>query len=264
MPTLLSATDKSTCETVLSIDWWTDSLFCLTITRPPAYRFIPGQFSRLGLAEVPSGAPVVWRAYSVTSHSDAETLEYYGITVPGGAFTGAVAQLQPGDPILLDKQPNGFMTIDRFTGGESLWMLATGTGLGPFIAILRERTVWTRFRDLIVVHCVRHATELAYRSALEALGDAAANDPLAARLHLIQSVTREADGPGWLHGRVTTLLDDGTLESAAGVPLVPESARIMLCGNPAMIDDTRRRLQQRGFLPCRRANSGHFLTENYW
>lgn len=275
---MLNATDKSTCETVRTIDWWTDDLFRITISRPAAYRFTPGQFSRLGLGDPASPAGVVWRAYSVTSHPDADHLEYYGVTVPGGAFTGAVGHMRAGDPILLEKSPNGFLTVDRFTGGTDLWMLATGTGLGPFISILRDAAVWQRFDDVVLVHCVRQANELAYASELDQMAATAAEKPAAARLHLVRTTTRDAvpafkygaeqqpqaGGQGDLHGRITTLLQDGTLERATGIAQTTEFSRIMLCGNPAMIDETRKLLQQRGFLPCRRAVPGHFLTENYW
>lgn len=287
---MLIPTDKSTRETVKAVDWWTESLFCLTISRPADYRFVPGQFSRLGLpspffAPDPAGGPprrapppfdVLWRAYSITSAPDTDYLEYYGILVPDGAFTGTVRRLAPGNPILLEKTPNGFLTIDRFTGGDTLWMLATGTGLGPYIALLRDQAVWQRFKTLVLVHGVRHVREFAYMDTLTALANQMATQPGMARLQVVQATTREPveaanvnkplEPAGWprVHGRITTLLETGALEAAAGVPLTPETARLMLCGNPAMIEETRRLLQTRGFLPVRRALAGHFLTENYW
>lgn len=275
MTSTLLATAKSTCETVRSLAWWTDSLFCLTISRPAGYQFMPGQFSRLGLAELAEPHAVAWRAYSITSSTDDPCLEFYGIRVPGGAFTGAVAALQPGDPILLEHQPNGFLTLDRFVDGESLWMLATGTGLGPYISMLQHAPVWRQFRDLILVHCVRHAAELAYQPLLQRLQARAASDPAQARLHLVQSITREPGagaldpppnpaGIVRLHARIPAMIADGSLQTATGVPLDPDSARLMLCGNPAMIEETRRVLHERGFRPCRRALPGQFLTENYW
>lgn len=276
MATDLPAGETSTCEHVLQVEWWSEALFCLTITRPSAYRFTPGQFSRLGLADPERPETVVWRAYSVTSGMADPHLEYYGITVPGGQFTSAVKQLRLGDPILLEREPNGFLTIDRFTEGDDLWMLSTGTGLGPFVAILRDTAVWRRFRRLVLVHCVRHADELAYAATLRQLAQMAQADPQAATLQLVQSVTREparslvsrgtVETPEGvrLHARIPVMIADGTLEAAAGMPLDPDTARLMLCGNPAMIEATRRLLQSRGFRPVRRALPGHFLTENYW
>lgn len=274
----LIATDKSSCETVCSLTWWTDDLFCLTITRPADYRFTPGQFARLGLAEMTPPHSTAWRAYSITSGTADPALEFYGIRVPSGAFTGAVNALKAGDSILLERQPNGFLTLDRFVDGESLWMLATGTGLGPYVAILQDDTVWRQFRHLILVHCVRHAAELAYQPLLSALQARVARDPTLAKLHLVQSVTREPENVAGvvaandkapalltrLHARIPALIADGSLVAATGLPLDPASARVMLCGNPAMIEETRRLLQERGFRPCRRAIAGQFLTENYW
>ena len=282
MPLTLLATAKSTLETVHRITWWTESLFCLTISRPPEYRFMPGQFSRLGLAELASPHNVAWRAYSVTSGTDDPFLEFYGIRVPGGVFTGAVAALGEGDPILLEHHPNGFLTADRFVDGESLWMLASGTGLGPYVSMLKDAAIWHKFSDLVLVHCVRHADELAYQPLLQSLQAGARADTSRARLHLVQSVTREPrppEPPGHaiapvadagapriarLHARIPSMIGDGSLQAATGLRLEPDSARIMLCGNPAMIEDTRRLLHERGFRPCRRALPGQFLTENYW
>lgn len=246
---------------------------------------------------------VLWRAYSITSATADTQLEYYGIAVPDGAFTSAVRQLKRGDPILLDKVPNGFLTIDRFTGGDDLWMLATGTGLGPYIALLRDPAVWRRFGKLVLVHGVRHGRELAYQATLASLAAQAATRTDCARLYVVQATTREsmsapvsapvnqsgmtstslpstrpaialapdglpdpANQPALarLQGRITTLLASGMLEAAAGLAMSPETSRILLCGNPAMIDDMRGLLQLRGFLPVRRAQPGHFMAENYW
>jgi len=193
-------------------------------------------------------------------------LEYYGVLVEGGAFTAMLKDIKPGDAIWTDRQRFGFMTVDRFADGEDFWMLATGTGLGPFISILRDASVWTRFRKLILVHCVRHGDEFTYADELHALQR---NPPpgALAELRIVQSATRDTpDGthPDRLHARITTLLQDGRLELSAGAPMTMETSRVMLCGNPAMIEDTRSILHQRGMRPCRRALPGQFVTENYW
>jgi ferredoxin--NADP+ reductase len=208
---------------------------------------------------------VIWRAYSMTSAPHDETLEFYGILVDGGRFTSQLKNIRAGSSMLLEKLPYGFMTPDRFTGGEDLWMLATGTGVGPFISLLRDSYVWNRFKRLILVHCVRHAEELCYTQELEDLQSLHAQ-PEDAALQVLRLVTRESgsDKPALLHGRITSLLQNGELEKAAGVALSEEAARIMLCGNPEMIEETRRLLHERGLRPVRRALPGHFLTENYW
>jgi ferredoxin--NADP+ reductase len=171
--------------------------------------------------------------------------------------------IKPGDTIWTEKQSYGFMTPDRFADGDELWMLATGTGLGPFVSMLRDTFVWEKFRRLIVVHCVKHASEFGYREEL--LSMANAPRPGAAELTVIQSVTRDtANASARLTGRITTLLKSGELEQAVGIPMTLESSRVMLCGNPEMIEETRRILHERGMRPCRRLTPGQFVTENYW
>jgi ferredoxin--NADP+ reductase len=253
---------KATRETVTDIRRWSERLITLRTTRPPGYAFVPGQYSRLGLE---GDGAMIWRAYSITSGPDEDTLEYYGIIVPGGLFTTRLQDLKVGDAIWVERNIYGFMTADRFTDGDELWMLATGTGIGPFISILRDPGAWQRYSHLVLVHGVRHAHELSYRDELEALR-AAPPAGSKARLHLLQAVSRDAQASDAqrLHGRITTLFANGELERAAGLPLTLEKSRIMLCGNPDMIEDMRKLLHERGMRPCRRMKPGHFVTENYW
>lgn len=252
---------KATQETITGLRRWGDGLFTFTTTRPAGYSFVAGQYARLGL---PDESGPIWRAYSMVSAPEQDNLEFYGILVPGGLFTSRLAKIKTGDTIWIEKQPYGFMTADRFTDGEDLWMLATGTGVGPFISILRNPDVWGKFRNLILVHCVRHAAELTYQEELAALQrHAPATLANPATLRIVRSTTREPDAPG-LHGRITTLLESGELEKAAGLPMTVEASRIMLCGNPDMIEETRKLLHARGMRPCRRVLPGQFVTENYW
>ncbi|MFC5476316.1 ferredoxin--NADP reductase [Paraherbaspirillum soli] len=254
---------KATSETVTSVHYWTEQLLSFRSTRPAGYRFTPGQFARLGVV---AGGETLWRAYSLASAADDAELEYYLVQVPGGQFTEQIKNLKPGDPILVEKFSFGFMTADRFVDGEDLWMLATGTGLGPFISILQDPAVWKKFRNLILVHCVRNADELAYRDLLSSLQQRPQLAAGGARLQLIQTVTRDNQDAAQDHlqGRITTLLASGELEAAAGRPITVEAARIMICGNPQMISETREILHQRGLRPCRRALPGQFVTEDYW
>jgi ferredoxin--NADP+ reductase len=258
--------EKASRETITSVLRWTDHLFTFRSTRPEGYRFKPGQYARLGL---PHGDGMIWRAYSLTSDPAAQELEYYGILVPGGFFTTKLKDIEAGAPIWIEKQSFGFMTADRFSDGETLWMLSTGTGIGPYLSILRDAAVWDQFRNLVLVHGVRHARELTYEDeirTLQAAPPTGARQP--GRLQLIQCTTREigdeVTAGGRLQGRITALIESGKLERKAGLPLAPETARVMLCGNPAMIEETRRILHERGMKPCRRATPGQFLTENYW
>jgi ferredoxin--NADP+ reductase len=262
-PALEKVLQKATRETVTDLFRWTENVFTFTTTKPEKYSFTAGQYARLGLGEA---GDIIWRAYSMTSAPSSDHLEFYGIIVPGGLFTTQLNALAPGDAIWIEKQPYGFMTADRFADGEDLWMLATGTGVGPYISMLRDPHAWQKFRRLFLVHCVRSAEEFAYREQLEQLRD---HPPVAERpcatLQIIRSTTREASPqPGHLQGRITALIESGTLEAAAGAPIREESSRIMLCGNPAMIEDTRKILHARGLRPVRRLIPGHFVTENYW
>ncbi|HYD97379.1 MAG TPA: ferredoxin--NADP reductase [Noviherbaspirillum sp.] len=255
--------EKASTEKVLHLHWWSDKLLSFTTTRPPGYSFVAGQYARLGVRDA-SG--VVWRAYSMISAPAQDFLEFYGVLVPGGLFTTQLKSLHAGDGILIEKQSYGFMTPDRFSDGEDLWMLATGTGIGPYISMLRDPYVWGKFRNLILVHCVRHRNEFAYHDELAGY---ARTPPFAlpspARLKLVRALTREATGdPNLLQGRITSLLESGALEQAAGQPLHERTSRIMMCGNPEMIEDMRALLHRRGLRPVRRALPGHFVTENYW
>lgn len=258
-----AATDKATQESLISVHRWTDKLLTFRTTRPAGYRFTPGQFARLGLQV---NGEMVWRAYSITSAQAEDQLEYYAIIVPDGLFTSALNRLQPGDPIWVEKLSYGFMTPDRFVDGEDFWMLATGTGLGPYVSILQQREVWQQFRNLILVHCVRHEDELTYQEKFQALRAEAAAQDLPARLQLIRMTTRDdgATASDRLHGRITSALRDGGLERCAGLPITAASSRLMVCGNPDMITEVREILKERGLGPCRRAGGGQFITEDYW
>lgn len=257
--------EKATVEKVLRLHWWTDKLLTFTTTRPPGYSFAAGQYARLGLRDANG---LVWRAYSMVSSPAQEFLEFYGVLVPGGLFTTQLKTLKEGDGILVERQCYGFMTPDRFTDGEDLWMIATGTGVGPYISMLRDPYVWNSFRNLVLVHGARLSEEFSYSDELASYCRQAPFDrPSRAKLTVLRAVTREAPSPGnpqLLQGRVTTLLESGALEAAAGLPLTEAASRIMMCGNPEMIEDMRKLLHGRGLRPVRRALPGHFVTENYW
>ena len=207
----MAASDKASVETVTSMRRWTDALFSFRTTRAADFDFVPGQFARLGLDD---GSGILWRAYSIVSAPHEAELEYYAVLVPQGAFSPLLERLKPGDPILTERESYGFMTADRFPpSGKDLWMLATGTGLGPFLSILQDARVWQKYRHLILVHGVRFAEELAYRELLAKLQ----THPPAhstAKLLLVQSVTREPEhhDPEHLRGRITGVLDVGQLE----------------------------------------------------
>ena len=252
---------KWTSETLCSVRAWTPSLLSFRTTRDRDYRFTPGQFARLGLA-TPTGG-TVWRAYSIASAADDEQLEFFSVVVPEGKFTSRLASSRPGDRILVEKAAYGFLTLDRFVGGADLWMIASGTGLGPYLSILRDPQAWSRFENLVLVHSVRRPQELAYRDEISALGQQFGSNGQRARLAYVPVVTR-VRCPDALPARIPQLIEDGRLEMAAGAKLDLEHSRLMICGNPQMASDLRDQLTLRGFRTGRRNAPGQLAFENYW
>jgi ferredoxin--NADP+ reductase len=265
MQSALQSSDRATRETITAVRHWAPGLYSFKTTRPPEYQFTAGQYARLGLLNADGN--VIWRAYSIVSSTLENEVEYYVIDVPEGSFTSILRTLEPGAPILLDRQCFGVMLPERFKDGEDLWMLATGTGLGPFVSILRENTVWQRFCHIVLVHSVRHPSEFAYREELQAMQNSHAGAGQSiAELKLLQTCTRvqSIDTDPYLHGRITNLLQSGELEKRVGLALTAERSRVMLCGNPAMIDEMRDMLKERGMRPVRRDTPGQYVAENYW
>lgn len=263
----MSVNTKYTRQTVLSVQNWTPGkLFSLWTSRDPGFGFAPGQFARLGLpaAGTPDAEPTLWRAYSmVSAPHQTDLLEFYSIVVPEGEFSPRLAALRPGDALYVDKTPFGFLTLDRFVDGDDLWLVATGTGLSAFLAMLRDPAARRSYKRIVLIHGVRESTELAYRDEITALRDAWVDEPGAATLVYLPVASREAL-PGTPQARLTTLLTDGELENLAGATLDPATSRIMLCGNPAMLADARKLLATRGFVPGRRGLPGNLAVENYW
>jgi ferredoxin--NADP+ reductase len=237
---------------------WTDRLYSLRVDAP-AVTFVAGQFGRLALP-APPGSPeeMVGRPYSFVNSPAEGPHEFYFIVVPGGPLTARLAALEPGDPVFLLPRANGFFSISEVPPAEVLWCLATGTGIGPFLSMLRTDEPWVKFRRIVLVHAVRFAEELAYSDVIAAIAAAHPESFTA-----ISVVSRE-DHPGALRGRIPDLIRDGSLERRAGLTLVPDTAQAMLCGNPAMVEDTQRVLEERGMRRHRRKQPGHVTVETYW
>jgi ferredoxin--NADP+ reductase len=266
----MPAADKYTAERILWIHAWAPNLFSFRLSRDRAFRFVPGQFARLGVDKPdpdnpknPSGRKIVWRAYSIVSASHDEHLEFYSIVIAGGEFTSELARLQVGSTVYVEKMNYGFLTLDRFEGGRDLWMLATGTGLAPFLSMLWEPKTWDDYENLIVVHSVRYPNELAYAGTIEGFRTHEHFAGHAGKLHYVRTVTR-GRAEGALARRIPALIDSGELEAAAGVPLDLQRSRILICGNPDMVGDTRKLLSARGFATSRRGQPGQLAVENYW
>ena len=258
----MQANEKFTVETITEVRPWTESLFSFRTTRDRGYRFVPGQFARIGVEDHASGEKI-WRAYSIASASYDEHLEFFSVVVPNGAFTSRLSRLKEGDPILIERKSYGFLTTDRFEQGRDLWMLATGTGLAPFLSILHEFDTWEQYENLILVQSVRTQAELAYETLIGSFDKSEYYAQFAHKLRYARIVTRE-EVPGAYRERVTRLLANGVLEKNLGIELDQVRSRIMLCGNPEMVEDSRRLLTGRGFRVSRRGDPGHLAVENYW
>ena len=252
---------KFTRQQLLTVHSWSPTLFSLRCTRDPGFRFRAGQFARLGVRKA-SGS-IIWRAYSMVSAPHDEFLEFFSIVVPDGEFTSELSRLQVDDELLVERQPFGFLTLDRFVDGQDLWLLGSGTGVAPFLSILQDLEVWQRFKRIVLVYSARTARELAYQPLLGELMQRDYLQEYAGQLTYLPLVTRE-QVPGTLHGRVTALLVNGELERAAGFALEPQQGRVMICGNPQMIDDCRALLKERDMQLSLTRRPGQIAVENYW
>lgn len=258
---MTDSADKFTRQTLLEVNPLTPSLFTLRTTRDNGFRFRAGQFTKLGVTK--ADGSTVWRAYSVVSSPYDEFLEFFSIVVPGGEFTSELSRLKVGDTLMVERQAYGFLTLDRFIDGRDLWLLATGTGVAPFLSILQDFEVWEKFERIVLVYSAREVRELAYQDLIADLTQREYLAEYAHKLTYIPIVTRE-EVPGTLNGRITTLIESGELERAAGVQLSPEHSRVMLCGNPQMIDDTRKLLKERNLQLSLTRRPGQVAVENYW
>ncbi|RTL11196.1 MAG: ferredoxin--NADP reductase [Neisseriaceae bacterium] len=258
----MSKENKYTIEKITYLKQWTDHLFSFRITRNEAFKFIPGQFARLGVKKEDDS--IVWRPYSIVSADYDEELEFYSIVVPDGEFTQRLKNLKINDDIYIDKTNYGLLTTDRFENGKDLWFLSTGTGLAPFISILYDFTIWEQYDKVILVHGVRTAEELAYQDTInDFFSHEYYGDLVKDKLIYVKVVTRENIG-GDLYGRITELLKNGELEKFVNIPITIENSRIMICGNPEMVSDTRHMLSDRGLTVSKRGNPGNMAVENYW
>jgi ferredoxin--NADP+ reductase len=271
--------------TVLSKTTWTPNLFSFTVSRPDSFKFTAGQFVRLGVnpsqlqyykqrqdvSEATDGMfeaalnEDIFRAYSIVSSPFDEVLEFFSIVIPDGAFTSQLQHLQVGDELLLNTMPFGFLTLARYQKPlpKDLWLLATGTGLAPFLSMLQDLKTWEDYEHIVLAYSARSTAELAYIKKIERLQEdfgSLADNP--AKLIFIPIVTREPV-EGALSERLPKLLLDGTLQKRAGIALDVDSTHVMLCGNPDMVEDTKEALKTLGLVMNRRGE-GNIAVENYW
>ncbi|MDD0840322.1 ferredoxin--NADP reductase [Curvibacter sp. HBC61] len=245
-------------ETVLSVHHWTDRLFSFTTTRDTALRFSNGHFTMIGLRV--NEKPLL-RAYSIASANYEEHLEFLSIKVPDGPLTSRLQHIQVGDKIVVGKKPTGTLLIDYLLPAKRLYMLSTGTGLAPFMSLIRDPETYEKFEEVVLVHGVRQVNELAYHDYItqelpqhEFLGEMVSQ-----QLKYYPTVTRE---PYKNQGRVTTVIENGQLAADLGLPaLNPAEDRVMICGSPEMLRDLKHMMEARGFKEGNTTKPGDFVIE---
>jgi ferredoxin--NADP+ reductase len=245
-------------ERVLTVHHWTERLFSFTTTRDPGLRFSNGHFTMIGLSV---NAKPLLRAYSIVSPNYEEHLEFLSIKVPGGPLTSRLQHIQVGDSIIVGKKPTGTLLIDYLLPGKRLFLISTGTGLAPFLSIIRDPETYEKFEKIILFHGVREVNELAYKDYLtkeltqhELLGEMVSN-----QLIYYPSVTRES----FINtGRVTDLIQSGKLFSDLAVaPLDPSVDRAMICGGPHMLKDLKKMFENLSFKEGSTTTPGDFVIE---
>ena len=245
-------------ERVLTVHHWTDRLFSFTTTRNTALRFSNGHFTMIGLRV--NDKPLL-RAYSIVSPNYEEHLEFLSIKVPDGPLTSRLQHIQVGDHIVVGKKPTGTLLIDYLLPGKRLYMLSTGTGVAPFLSVIRDPETYEKFEEVILVHGVREVKELAYHDYItqelpqhELLGEMVSR-----QLKYYPTVTRE---PFQHQGRVTTVIENGQLARDLGLPaLNPQEDRVMICGSPEMLRDLKHMMEERGFKEGNTTKPGDFVIE---
>jgi ferredoxin--NADP+ reductase len=240
--------------TVVSQHHWVGQLYSLRVEADIA-PFEAGQFAKLALAV---DGEMVARPYSFVNAPQERPHEFYYLVLPGNPLTPRLCKLDAGDAIFITPHAAGFLTLGEVAAGEHLWLLATGTALGPFLSILKSEAPWRRFERVVLVHSVRQAEDLSYRDQIDSL-----LAQHAGRFVFVPVVSREPTDFA-LAGRIPKAIGDGRLEARAGMALTAQSSRLMVCGNPEMVADTVHALQQRGLKKHRRRDPGQISVENYW
>ncbi len=246
-------------ERVLSVHHWTDRLFSFTTTRDQALRFSNGHFTMIGLRG-DNGKPLL-RAYSIASANYEEHLEFLSIKVPDGPLTSKLQHIQVGDTIVVGRKPTGTLLCDYLLPGKNLYLMSTGTGLAPFMSIIRDPETYERFEKVILVHGVRQVNELAYHDYItqELPANEFLGEMVSKQLLYYPTVTRE---PYKNQGRLTDLIENGKLFSDLGLSkLDPETDRVMICGSPGMLKDLKRICEEHGLKEGNTSTPGAFVIE---
>lgn len=245
-------------QKVIDVQHWTDRLFSFRTTRDQGFRFENGQFVMIGLAV--DGKPLM-RAYSMASANYEDSLEFFSIKVPDGPLTSRLANIKPGDEIMVGKKPTGTLVQDSLIPGKRLYLVSTGTGIAPFVSIVKDPVVYERFEKIVLVHGCRFIDDLAYGEKIvaELPQDAYLGEIVRMKLSYYPTVTRE---PFEHKGRVTDLLRTGDVSSAFGLPpLSAEDDRVMICGGPTMLADMVGLMEELGFEEGSASRPGHYVIE---
>ncbi|MBL7251988.1 ferredoxin--NADP reductase [Alloalcanivorax sp. C16-2] len=246
-------------ETVTSVHHWNDTLFSFTTSRDPGFRFKNGHFTMIGL-EQDGGRPLL-RAYSIASANYEEELEFFSIKVPDGPLTSQLQKIQPGDKIYVSRKPTGTLVADHLLPGKRLWLLSTGTGLAPFMSIIKDPEIYEKFDQVILTHGVRYTSELAYKDIIEQElpNNEFFGEIIRDQLLYYPTVTRE---PYRNKGRLTDLMTSGKIYEDLNLPKPNlDEDRFMLCGSPAMLKDLTAILDDWGFQESRGGKMHEYVIE---
>lgn len=245
-------------ETILGVHHWTDTLFSFRATRDPSFRFRNGEFTMIGLKV---GERPLLRAYSVASANYEAQLEFFSIKVQDGPLTSRLQHLKEGDSIIVGRKTTGTLVIDNLLGGRNLYLVGTGTGLAPFLSVIKDPETYERFSKVVLLHGCRYVNELAYGEMIsktlpqdELLGEMVRN-----QLIYYPTVTRD---PFQNRGRIPDLMKSGQLFGDVGLAkLDAEQDRVMICGSPGLLVDMKELLHERGFVEGNHGEPGHFVVE---
>lgn len=249
-----SSTGKWVNGRVTAVQRWNEQLFSLQVDATVA-PFEAGQFTKLALDV---DGVTLERPYSFVSSPAESLLEFYLIIVPGGPLSGRLAALQPGAKIRVLAHAAGFLKLSEVPDGENLWLLSTGTGIGPFLSILKTDAPWRRFKQVVLVHAVRRAADLSYSDTIQRI-----SQDHSGKFRFIPFVSRE-DASFALRARIPEAIADGRLQTRAGVVIDANRSQVMLCGNPGMVRDTTEALTALGLKKNRRHEPGQITMETYW
>jgi ferredoxin/flavodoxin---NADP+ reductase len=233
---------------------WTPTLFSLRVEAELA-PYKAGQFTKLALEQ---GERRIQRAYSFVNPPSAPYHEFYFVEIQGGELTPSLGSLQTGDTLLVQSQATGFLTLDELPPGRDLWLLSTGTAIGPFLSMLADGEAFERFENLVLVHGVRKGEELSYRALIDGFSERHGE-----RFRYVPFVSREA-WPDAMEGRIPAAIADGRLQERVGLAFSPELSQVLICGNPAMVKETQQTLLALGLAKNLRRAPGNISAENYW